>query len=103
LSKLASFTSLEKDHPFIECATFADEIKSTGFDDQAQWHFVDNPFMDDGYQKDVAPNVYNGSWEIGELISALKGAKALRSGYVSWDLADSFNLRLIIHYIGDIH
>lgn len=33
----------------------------------------------------------------------MKGAKALRDGYVSYDLGDSFNLRLLIHYIGDIH
>jgi hypothetical protein len=25
------------------------------------------------------------------------------SGAVSWNLGDSFNLRLLIHYIGDIH
>jgi len=41
------------------------------------------------------------------MISALKGAKASdpvsNAGAVSWDLGDSFNLRLLIHYIGDIH
>jgi hypothetical protein len=25
-----SFTSTEKDHPFVECVTFADNIKSKG-------------------------------------------------------------------------
>jgi len=33
LKGIASFTPLEKDYPFIECATFADEIKNRGFDD----------------------------------------------------------------------
>ena len=55
LSHLAQFTTMEKDHPFVECATFADAIKSKGFDDQADWHFVDNPFFDDNFKKD---NVY---------------------------------------------
>jgi len=33
LSHLKSFTTFEKDHPFVEAATFADEIKSRGWDD----------------------------------------------------------------------
>ena len=33
LSHLASFTTLEKDYPFVECATFADDIKSKGWAD----------------------------------------------------------------------
>jgi hypothetical protein len=108
LSHLASFTTVEKDYPFVECATFADDIKSKGWDDQADWHFVDNPFFDDGYNKaDWYPNAYNVTWELGELISALKGAKGVEpvanGGAVSYSLGDSFNLRLLIHYIGDIH
>jgi len=56
LSKLAQFTTLEKDYPFVECATFADAIKSKGWDDQSDWHFVDNPFFDEGYSRnDVFP------------------------------------------------
>ena len=45
-------------------------------------------------------------------MSALKNAKlsgevaplsAQAQGSVSWSLGDSFNLRLFIHYVGDIH
>jgi hypothetical protein len=65
LSHLAEFTTVEKDYPFVECATFADDIKSKGWDDQADWHFVDNPFFDDGYKKaDWYPNLYNITWEM---------------------------------------
>jgi hypothetical protein len=43
----------------------------------------------------------------GELIGALKNAKEnvapSNAGEVSWNLGDSFNLRLFIHYVGDIH
>ena len=54
LTGIASYTELEKDHPFVECATFADEIKGTGWNDQSHWHFVDEPFFD-GFTRDVAP------------------------------------------------
>ena len=53
LTGIASYTDLEKDHPFVECATFADEIKLTGWNDQSHWHFVDEPFFD-GFTRDVA-------------------------------------------------
>jgi len=37
----------------------------------------------------------------------LKNSKAnepvSNAGAVSWELGDSFNLRLFIHYVGDIH
>jgi len=33
LSHLAQFTTLEQNYPFVECATFADDIKSKGWDD----------------------------------------------------------------------
>lgn len=53
LSHLASFTTLEKDHPFVESATFADEAKTRGWDDQADWHFVDIPLYESGYYVDA--------------------------------------------------
>ena len=57
------FTTFEKDYSFVECATFADEIKETGFDDQSHWHFVDEPFFDNGFQSDdVYPQIYNVTW-----------------------------------------
>lgn len=37
----------EKDHPFVESATFADDIKST-YSFQASWHFLDTPYLDQG-------------------------------------------------------
>jgi hypothetical protein len=30
---IQGFTDFEGDYPFVECATFADEIKDSGFDD----------------------------------------------------------------------
>jgi len=105
LAGISQFTTLESKYPFVECATFADEIKNEGFDDQSHWHFVDNPFYDQGFTANIAPNEYNVTWAIGEMINALKGVKssALKSGAVNPIFGESFDLRLLIHYIGDIH
>jgi hypothetical protein len=113
LTYLAPFTELEGDHPFVECATFADEIKSKGFDDQAHWHFVDTPFLDEGFQAVINPEPYNVTWAIGEMIKSLKFAKEDEEPVdtkpkphkksVNNTLGDSLNLRLLIHYVGDLH
>jgi len=38
----------EGDHPMVECATFADDIKGKGGRFQSSWHFVDLPYLDQG-------------------------------------------------------
>lgn len=45
------------------------------------------------------------TWAIEEMISSLKQVtvKSSRPAVVDFDLAKSFNLRLLIHYVGDIH
>jgi len=55
---------MEKSYPFIEAATFADEIKPRGWDDQANWHFVDNPYYVAGYYTDVLPEAQNITWAL---------------------------------------
>lgn len=40
------------------------------------------------------------------MINDLKGAHDIptgNSGALSWDLGNSFDLRLLIHYVGDVH
>jgi hypothetical protein len=36
----------ERNYPFVECATFADEIKLKGMTWQSDWHFDDQPYLD---------------------------------------------------------
>lgn len=43
-----SQTKSEKNYPFVECATFADEIKGRGGYWQSDWHFADFPYFDEG-------------------------------------------------------
>ena len=39
----------EGNHPFTECAIFADFIKSKpGFNFQNDWHYTNDPLLDDG-------------------------------------------------------
>ena len=38
----------EGSYPFVECATFADEIKGKNGTWQSNWHFVDTPYLDQG-------------------------------------------------------
>ena len=37
----------EKDHAFTECATFADDIKKTFGAFQNNWHFINQPYLDE--------------------------------------------------------
>jgi hypothetical protein len=37
----------EVHHPFTECATFADDIKSQ-YSFQSGWHFIDQPYLNQG-------------------------------------------------------
>jgi hypothetical protein len=43
----STWTTGEKDHPFVECVTFADNIKNKGGSYQSNWHFVDTPYYDE--------------------------------------------------------
>ena len=38
----------EGQHPFTECATFADDIKGEGYSFQNEWHYKDQPWFNEG-------------------------------------------------------
>lgn len=38
----------ELNYPFVECSTFADQLKEMGQKWQSNWHFVDTPYLDQG-------------------------------------------------------
>lgn len=37
----------EGDHPFTECATFADDCKGKGYSFQSNWHYINLPYLDE--------------------------------------------------------
>jgi len=58
----SSLTPGENDHPYVECATFADDIKYHGGAWQADFHFVDNAYVAEGEASDytnITSNPHN--------------------------------------------
>jgi len=112
-------TYREVNHTFVECATFADDIKYHGGAWQSDFHFEDKIFQDkndDGvYNYDY--NKHNMTYGCANLIQWLSVAddgEQYKESYMydyiqnrlypgEEDLAKSYALRLLIHYIGDMH
>ena len=108
--------SKEKNYPFVECAPFADTIKGQGYSFQSDWHFVNNPYLDEDPNindytfNDFSPQ--NVSSVVVDIIDMLdKAPNYTKSAtYITimkyFDTeadAASFSLRLLIHYFGDAH
>lgn len=109
-----SLTTNEDKHPMTECATFADDIKANGFSWQNGWHFINTPYYDEG------DNGYPFSVPDYDIVGALSALtdwlghrdtdyesthyyQQIISAFPDMDDARSFALRLVIHYVGDIH
>mmetsp|Transcript_35242 Transcript_35242/g.47550 ORF Transcript_35242/g.47550 Transcript_35242/m.47550 type:complete len:213 (+) Transcript_35242:23-661(+) len=111
LSALSSFITDERDYPFVECATFADVIKDAGFVDQSHWHYANTPVWADGYfDPDWQGEQFNVTWAMTQMVDSLVlKAKpvpehpSFQDSGVSLTLPKSMNLRLLIHYVGDVH
>lgn len=113
-----SITTDEGTHPFTECASFADDIKGQGYKAQSDWHFIDQPYYSDAGTgaSDFPDFVYPASVDVISAITTcvdlLKGnaidadnlyLQQLQEWFSYEDDQKSFALRLIIHYVGDIH
>ena len=112
----SSLTTSEKNHPITECATFADDIKSKGYSFQSGWHFIDQPYLDKGGDLGdftFVPDTYEILDAIKELTAFLAKDgnaylnsyyyKTIKASFPNEADARSFALRLIIHYVGDLH
>ena len=106
----------EDKHPFTECATFADDIKATFGGFQNNWHFVNQPYLDEPDTTvedfDFHPPAVNVVDSLHDMHAFLKHeVDATTSTYIAQiaeifpEEADqrSFALRMMIHYVGDIH
>jgi len=104
LKPLQSWNEHEGNHSFVECATFADDIKDIGFDGISRYHYINQPFFDN-YTTDVPLKPFNVTWAIPNMKKELM--KPHHDGEetdgTKRSFGDAFNLRLLIHYAGDIH
>lgn len=64
LKPTSYLTTHEANHIFVEAATFADDLKLKGFNDQSPWHFIDQPFFDGIANHTVFPENFNVTWSI---------------------------------------
>lgn len=107
----------EGTYPFVECATFADQIKGQGMAWQSNWHFKDTPYLDEGGSVNDYPNfkpdpntvdlaiadIMNWLMNKGDYTNSFVYQTIMSNNVGTEDEAKSFALRLLIHYVGDLH
>ena len=113
-----SWTKSEEKRPFVECSTFADDIKHKGGAYQSGWHFVDTPFLDEG--GDISDydftfdehNITEAITSISDWANKSEGYKnsypyktIQKNGLKGHSEVDGLStaMRLLLHYCGDIH
>jgi len=112
----STFTQYEGDHPFVECATFADDWKYHGEAWQSDYHFKTLPWVEEGSPSDYkldssSRNLTVGLYDIVAWLSGKQGDAYLTSYMYTYlmakfnnneNVAKSYALRLLVHYMGDI-
>lgn len=96
---LSQFTA-EKEHKFVECAEFPDDIKYQNWKAFNSWHFEDHYFFKDTAPKEMPDEKENMIWAI---LQALGNLNTNHPSKIDQMLGKSFSLRYLIHLIGDIH
>ena len=76
-----SYVEYEKNYPFVECATFADKIKYRGGAYQSGWHFIDQPYLDEGGSISDYPDFVADVHDVTEAIDSIKKWMAKEDGY----------------------
>lgn len=103
LAVLGTYTK-EKNHPFVECACFPDDIKYIGLKGFNQFHFYDYYILGDGaYKADMdklAKSKVNMAASIADSRETLRNIK---KSQVDDHLGKSIMLRYLIHLVGDVH
>lgn len=103
LNYMKAFTNSEN-YPFIEAAMFADDVKDAGLESLSSRHF--QPDLFEYRNGKPALSKENGD-KNGYILKALKqSAKTLKGvadPTIDNRLALSFELRMLMHYAGDIH
>ena len=53
MKSFSRYTKLEGDHPFVECATFADVAKNRGWRTTGHWHYMNIPHIKSDFTGEV--------------------------------------------------
>jgi len=97
-------TKYEDEHIFVEAATFPDKFKWKGYKKlgkespvttKGPWHFVNTPFWNGVPEKQVKQDDWN-------VVHAIKALTTELEKNGNTELA-AYQLRCLIHYVGDIH
>jgi hypothetical protein len=80
---------------FIAAGVFADDLKQQGISVYNSWHYISQPYAMD-HQRTFPPQMHNVVWAI-EQCQAIVGNTTLPA------FTRGFFLRLLIHFVGDIH
>jgi hypothetical protein len=106
LGLLSPFTK-ERNHPFVESAPWADDIKYTGVNTMNIWHFHDNyvnlerPLSKTEIKKMGLENEpQNIVWASNQAKGVLRNTKF---SLIDDQLNKSVYLRMLIHFYGDLH
>ena len=113
----STWTKDENKHPMVECATFADDIKGMGGRFQSGWHFVDQPYYNEGKSPDFKFKYaqHNITEAISHIVDWMNKAPGYDQTYIyeqvmsnlipgqTEENGKSIAMRLLIHYLGDVH
>lgn len=113
-----TWTTKEGNHPFVECTTYADDIKYKGGSFQSPWHFDDEPYLDEGgtiadFNYTIPP--HNNTEAVDAIVNMFNKVSGYKDTYIYKSLIshgpsghsdiDSISnaMRFLIHYVGDAH
>jgi len=96
-------TKFEGDHQFVEAATFPDKFKYHGYEEylkspitvQGPWHFIDQAYFMGVPERTIPIKKVNVAHAISTLSTLIADGNQ--------DGMTSYQLRCLIHYVGDIH
>jgi hypothetical protein len=95
----------EDQRPFVEAATFPDKWKHFGYKKyldespvtvEGAWHYTDIPYFNGIPEQDIEVDETN-------VVNAISKLKTLLADPKPDDDVASYQLRCLIHYVGDIH
>jgi hypothetical protein len=108
--------TIQDQHPFVEASVFADDYKYGPANWQGDQHFTNRPYYPEGFSSDFnidydEYNITESTYALIQWLSEADDGEDYKTAYVytyltglyTEEVAESYALRLLIHYLGDIH